>query len=731
VGALLILPTLLYSSYFSDNILAKGGVVLVLGAVTAALWVALQASERGFCVLRSPVYLPFVLFLGAGVASLALAQNPRRSAEIVLYRALLLLVFAAVSSHFREPSRARRLVWVMLLLGLVVSSIGLLQYNGIRVIAIPPRYADAGYPIATLGNTNFVAHYLDLLIPLAAAMAVVWRRRWKGYLALLIAVMAIGQLALCKSWGGWLSTAAGLGVLSVAMAPPVLRLSRMVLLPVVATPIGLAAIFTLGSMRLGTDATEGDGLLEIAAHTGESMAATLERTGYSRSMRVLIWKDTASLIRAHPWLGVGPGNYGVSLPAYRTIAGQGEWKRLMGQRANEPFHAHSEYLETWSEYGIVGLLFLLWLLGAVLWMGWRGLARPTAAAHDPVARERRAIVAGCLAGLAAAVVHAAFSFNLQDPVSGTHFWVLAGLIAASSADGGPAWLVRLPRERRRPLVLAAGVVVVLAGGYAGLGILVGDAYYLRGWRHLEDGYGNRAILAFRKAVEWRGHEPLYHHTLGMIARTMGQQPEAENALRRSLQLHPNSPQAMRLLGRTLMTQKRPAEAAQVLEGAIAIDRFTAGNHSLLGEAHMAAGNYAAAVASRQQALVFRPNDASLMMDLGLAYREAGMPEQAHAVLTRAWKLQPRNGVIQGNLGVVCLQLGRLEEAERHLRAAMRDDAEHRHAWRANLARVLMRQGRDDEARREAEGAAAEASEAEPSQRSRPAAGLPRTGDEDD
>ena len=146
---------------------------------------------------------------------------------------------------------------------------------------------------------------------------------------------------------------------------------------------------------------------------------------------------------------------------------------------------------------------------------------------------------------------------------------------------------------------------------------------------------------------------------------------------------------------------------------------------------MAAGNYAAAVASRQQALVFRPNDASLMMDLGLAYREAGMPEQAHAVLTRAWKLQPRNGVIQGNLGVVCLQLGRLEEAERHLRAAMRDDAEHRHAWRANLARVLMRQGRDDEARREAEGAAAEASEAEPSQRSRPAAGLPRTGDEDD
>jgi len=731
VAALLIVPTLLYSSYFRDNILAKGGVVLVLGAVTAAVWVALQASERDMFVLRSPVYLPFLLYLGAGVTSLTLAQNPRRAAEIVLYHGLLLLVFAAVSHRFRDPSRARHLVWILLGLGLVVSSIGLLQYNGVGVIAIPQRYANAGYPIATLGNTNFVAHYLDLLIPLAAALAVVWRWRWKGYVALLIVVMAIGQLALCMSWGGWLSTAAGLGVLGVAMAPPVLRLSRMVLLPVVAAPIGLAAIFTLGSMRLGVGAGERDGLLQIAAQTGERMAATLERTGYSRSMRLLIWKDTVNLIGANPWLGVGPGNYGISLPAYRTSAGQREWRELMGQRANEPHHAHSEYLETWSEFGIVGILSLLWLLGAVLWVGWRGLARPTAGGDDPATRERRAIVAGCLGGLAAAVVHAAFTFNLQDPVSGTHFWVMAGLMVASSGEGSPGWLVRLPRERRRLPALAVGVGLVLIGGYSGLCILVGDAHYSRGWRHLEDGYGNRAILAFRQAIHWRGHEPVYHHTLGMTAVTMNQLAEAENSLRRSLELRPHSPQARRLLGRTLMARERPAEAAQVLAGAVAIDPLTPANHALLAEAQMAAGDYAAAVASRQQALAFRPSDTALMMDLGLAYREAGEPEQAHAVLSRAASQRPRDGVIQGNLGAVCLELGRLSEAEGHLREAVRGDADHRHAWRANLARALILQGRVEEAQREADAAAAEAPEGEPLHESVRRLRRPATGDEDE
>lgn len=727
VAALLVVPTLLYSSYFRDNILAKGGVVLVLGAVTAAIWAALQASERGLLVLRSPVYLPFLLYLGAGVASLAFAQNPRRSGEIVLYYGLFLLVFMAVSQRFREPSHARRLVGLILGLGLIVSGIGLLQYNGIRIIDIPRRYADVGYPIATLGNTNFVAYYLDLLIPLAVAMAAAWRRSWKGHVALLIAVLAIGQLVLCKSWGGWLSTAAGLGVLGVAMAPPVLRLSRMILLPVVAAPIGLAAIFTLGSMRLGAGDSEGDSLLQIASQTGERMAATLEKTGYSRSMRVLIWKDTASLIRANPWLGVGPGNYGISLPAYRTAEGQRNWKELMGQRANEPFHAHSEYLETWSEFGIVGVVSLLWLLGAVLWVGWRGLARSTSVGDDPATRERRAIIAGCLGGLAAAVVHAASSFNLQDPVSGTHFWVLAGLMAASGGEGVPGRLIRLPQERQRSLVLAAGVGAVLVGAYTGVCILAGDAYYSRGWRHLEDGHGNRAILAFRQAIQWRGHDPLYHHTLGMIAGTMGQQAEAETSLRRSLQLQPHSPQAMRLLARTLMVRERPAEAAQVLERALDIDRLTVANYVLLAKAQGAAGDYAAAVASCQQALVFRPDDVALMMDLGLAFREGGDPEQAHAVLTRAAARQPSNGVIQGNLGVVCLQLRRLEEAESQFREAMRRDPDHRHVWRANLARALMLQGRVEEARREAAGAAAEAPEGEPTQRRRPAAAPARNG----
>ncbi|MDP2780504.1 O-antigen ligase, partial [Devosia sp.] len=88
-------------------------------------------------------------------------------------------------------------------------------------------------------------------------------------------------------------------------------------------------------------------------------------------MRLQIWRDSVRAIRAQPVLGVGPGHYGLVLPAHRTSQGLREWRQLMGPRRNVPYHAHNEFLETWVDTGIVGLAGLVGLLGAALWVGVR------------------------------------------------------------------------------------------------------------------------------------------------------------------------------------------------------------------------------------------------------------------------------------------------------------------------------------------------------------------------
>ncbi|MCP4537433.1 MAG: hypothetical protein GY832_09835 [Chloroflexi bacterium] len=71
------------------------------------------------------------------------------------------------------------------------------------------------------------------------------------------------------------------------------------------------------------------------------------RTG-STFFRLEAWRSSLTLIREHPWFGVGPGNF---LDAYRT--------RYVLPSAWQEFnleHPHSVYLDHWTRLGVLGVL---------------------------------------------------------------------------------------------------------------------------------------------------------------------------------------------------------------------------------------------------------------------------------------------------------------------------------------------------------------------------------------
>jgi len=720
VAAVLICAGLLYSSHLSDNFLAKGGVVLILGPAAFAAWAGARLLDGSVHWVRANLYLPFGAYLAAQVLSLSLSDNPGRGLEVTAQAASGLLLLVVALHLGRDPRRRARLVTLVLALGLVVGVVGMLQYMGVAAIGLPARFR--GLPVATLGNTNFVAHFLDLVLPLALALAIGYRGQWLGRVALAALAVTGFHLVLTSSRGGWLSTLVGAGAVVALCAPRRRWGSRLVLGLVILALLSPVAGFVLESIHVGDGQTLYDRAADLAEQTAERTRTAFEATDFSRAMRVLIWQDTAELIGANPWVGVGPGGFGLHLPANRTTVGHRAWKELMGRRQIVAYHAHNEYLEAWAESGIAGLVTLIWLLAAALWTAWRTALAARRRGDPSVApfRGDAFLALGCAGALTAAAVHALFSFNLQDSFAGSVLWVLLGLGVAvgASATAGPVTRLDLsPLSRRAPAVLIL-VVAALGGAYLGVCILVGDAYYLRGLEHLGQGHPNRALLSFRQAVAWRGRDFRHHHTLGKTALDLGRIDEAEAALTEALARHPHSPQALRLMGQALL--RRPASAPSAgdssaasravtaLRRAVRVDPLEADNYTLLAGALAAAGDRAGAIQARRQALAFRPEDARLMMSLGIAYREAGQLEEAVAVLERARSLSRRDGVIAGNLGAVHLLLGDLPKAEEHLRIALRLDADNQVAWRTNLAQALMRQGRLTEALAEAHRAAAEA-----------------------
>src|SRR5690606_35076230 len=131
--------------------------------------------------------------------------------------------------------------------------------------------------------------------------------------------------------------------------------------------------------------------------------------------RLAHWQAALSMAQAHPWLGVGLGNYDVAYAAH----GVPSWPRSLG-------HAHNDYLNGLAETGLVGLTAYLagWMLNVVWTI--QALRQP-----DPV---WRGLTLGLLGVWTHLAVHSVFDKLYVNNLF-LHIGVTLGLLAV-------AWHVR-------------------------------------------------------------------------------------------------------------------------------------------------------------------------------------------------------------------------------------------------------------------------------------------------
>jgi hypothetical protein len=137
------------------------------------------------------------------------------------------------------------------------------------------------------------------------------------------------------------------------------------------------------------------------------------RLASAQSNRYDYWRVALEAFGAHPLAGVGSGGFRVEWQRERTVVDPAR-------------DAHSLYLETAAELGLVGLLLLgTAIAGVVL-----GAARAR--------RRRPAAAAGPIAALALWAVHAGIDWDWEMPALTLVALALAGALAALSAEEAPA-----------------------------------------------------------------------------------------------------------------------------------------------------------------------------------------------------------------------------------------------------------------------------------------------------
>lgn len=315
---------------------------------------------------------PFILFSLSLVISMIFSQNKLNSfSEVYKYITGILLFFIAASLSGEDKILTMRIIT---LAGLAISFLAIYQYFfGFKHVS--------DYLLNNKLSSPFVLDYLSrkrVFLPFVTPGIL------GGYLAMIIPLALINKnrawfilpiffaLLLTKSLGALLSLFCALIIYFCLRG----KLKKTKVFFLLGLLISAVIIFILRS-------------LAQKEHT---------QPIFSMLMRLNYWKGAWEVIKAHPLVGVGLGNFNLKMSRY----------------------AHNAYLQIWAEMGILGLVSFIWIIYAVFKSCYKNLT------EFLYKNQITALVAASSVFL----IHNFFDFSFFLPEVVYIWWVILGLIVA-------------------------------------------------------------------------------------------------------------------------------------------------------------------------------------------------------------------------------------------------------------------------------------------------------------
>jgi O-antigen ligase len=347
----LFVLTIQISIAASQALLAGAGILYVIHL--------LQARPR---ILFLPVKLPLALFCALSVVSVFWAANPT-AGWFAIRKFVLFLIWLLAINLVVSAEQLRRLLQGLFLVSFVTSLVGIAQFI-IQYRDVRAHHPGELYHYLTSARIHgFMGHWMHfggqqmmVFVFLLGFLLLSNRRNSKIENRNSGAGRRISNFEFRVSLLWW--TGLALVVVSIILnftrgvwlgcfLAGIYLLARWRPKWLLALPILLALAY-LGAPSLVRER------LHLAMHPTQEPAL---------SIRLEMWRVAVRMIRAHPWVGVGPNNieqaYDLYLPPGKTPE--------VGYHS----HFHNDYLQFGAERGLPCLVAWLWLMAALGWYTWK------------------------------------------------------------------------------------------------------------------------------------------------------------------------------------------------------------------------------------------------------------------------------------------------------------------------------------------------------------------------
>ncbi|HTW66594.1 MAG TPA: O-antigen ligase family protein [Bryobacteraceae bacterium] len=327
-----------------------------------------------------PIKLPLALFLAGTVISL-LASGHIAQGMPQIRKFYVFFILLVAYSTFRRVAEVRAIV--LLWAGVATLSALRSLFQFWRVYQQSQAQHQSFYD-AYVGSriTGFMSHWMTfggeemiVLLLLAAFLFFAPGPRWKA--------------------AGWICAA----ILAVSM---VLGFTRSIFL--LGFPSGLLYLLWFWKKWLVAAVPIAGVILLFAGPSAlrERVISVVEPSAVDSNEHRAVLRDAGfEMIRAHPWLGLGPEQVKYQFD---------QWVPADDKPLPIGFygHLHNIYLQYAAERGIPVLLVLLWLIGKVLW------DFATALRRKAIEPEVRFILHGAIAAIIAILAEGFLEYNLGD-----------------------------------------------------------------------------------------------------------------------------------------------------------------------------------------------------------------------------------------------------------------------------------------------------------------------------
>ena len=526
--------------------------IVIFGA-----WIFNMLTQKRLIFKTTPLDIPLLLFLGANILSTFFSVDKhtsfwgyysRSNGGLLSLITYLILYWAFVSNM--TASHIKTLLKIGLVSGFIISLWGILEHFGISPSCVILRQElnascwvqdVAARVFATLGQPNWMAAYLSMLIFPALYFLLTSREKWKRIMYFLSLITMYLSFTFTYSRGPTLGFLGGFAVFVLLWFTQKRFKEKIDSNKVESAKILLITILSLIAVNIffGSALTSFRLVSKFAAPSRPAITlpatsvTQLENGGTeSGQIRFIVWKGAIDIFKNNPIFGTGPETFAYSYYQYRPKEHNmtSEWDFLYNK-------AHNEYLNYLATTGIVGFAGYMLVIAVFLLHSLNNLKFKIFNLHSnfklkisnlkTIDQNSQLLITALLGSYVSYLIYNFFLFSVV--IIAIFFFLFPAMvfIVAESvkdlklAPNIKSFLSFFEKILHNSFYLKGSqaiiVIISLLLFNKVINIWIADTYFAQGERQSESGNPGAAYNKISDALELNPNEPFYRSELAFSA----------------------------------------------------------------------------------------------------------------------------------------------------------------------------------------------------------------------